>query len=39
MEVIVKTTTVHKMDIQDVKSFKSYVESMPKKNCLSWFLI
>lgn len=31
MEVIVKTTTVHKMDIQDVKSFKSYVESMPKK--------
>lgn len=31
MEVIVKTTTVHKMDIQDVESFKSYVESIPKK--------
>ena len=31
MEVIVKTTTVHKMDIQDAESFKSYVESMPKK--------
>lgn len=31
MEVIVKTTTVHKMDIQDVEWFKSYVESMPKK--------
>ena len=31
MEVIVKTTTVHKMDVQDVESFKSYVESMPKK--------
>ena len=31
MEVIIKTTTVHKMDIQDVESFKSYVESIPKK--------
>ena len=31
MEVIVKTITVHKMDIQDVESFKSYVESIPKK--------
>ena len=31
MEVIVKTTTVHKMDVQDVESFKSYVESMSKK--------
>ena len=31
MEVIVKTTTVQKMDIQDVESFKSYVESIPKK--------
>ena len=31
MEVIVKTTTVHKMDIQDVESFKSYVESIPEK--------
>lgn len=31
MEVIIKTTTVHKMDIQDAKSFKSYLESMPKK--------
>ena len=31
MEVIVKTTVVHKMDVQDVESFKSYVESIPKK--------
>ena len=31
MEGIIKTTTVHKMDIQDVESFKSYVESIPKK--------
>lgn len=31
MEVIIKTTTIHKMDIQDVESFKSYVESIPKK--------
>ena len=31
MEVIIKTTTVHKMNIQDVESFKTYVESIPKK--------
>lgn len=31
MEVIIKTTTVHKMDIRDVESFKTYVESIPKK--------
>ena len=39
MEVIIKTTTVHKMDIQDVESFKSYVESIPKKRYLSQFLV